>query len=202
MQDETGLDVEKETTVAVLSAFAEAYRQEVGAEEDVYRTLPFFGTALGIVIAAIGYAAGRLTRWEDPPSHWLFVASNVFLAAAAVDAIGVIVRLSQALARRDYQRVGPENMLRARLDELRAYYDGWKPPPQLDVDGLLAHGFREALVASYERVIPLNRELNAARYHRRAQAASHLVRSLLWALGATILIFVSDKVGFLPRIAP
>ena len=54
MQDETGLAVEKETTIAVLSAFAESYRQEVGAEEDVYRTLPCFGTALGILTAAIG----------------------------------------------------------------------------------------------------------------------------------------------------
>ena len=201
MQDETGLEIEKETTLAVLSAFAESYRQEVSAEEDVYRTLPFFGTALGIVIAAIGYASGRLTRWEDTPSHWLFVASTGLLALAAAEAIGVIVRLSQALARRDYQRVGPESILQARLAELRAYYDG-VPEPQFSRDEMLAHDFRQALVASYGRVIPINRDLNAGRYHRRAQAASHLVRSLLWALGATILIFVSDKTGILPRVAP
>ena len=201
MQDETGLDVEKETTIAVLSAFAESYRQEVSAEEDVYRTLPFFGTALGIVIAAIGYASGRLTRWEDTPSHWLFLASTGLLTLAAADAIGVIVRLSQALARRDYQRVGPENVLRARLTELGTYYDNFGSPVP-NRDELLAHDFREALIASYERVTPTNRELNTARYHRRAQAASHLVRSLLWALGATIIIFVSDKTGLLPRIGP
>ena len=201
MHDETGRDLEKETTTAVLSAFAESYRQEVGAEEDVYRTLPFFGTALGIVIAAIGYAAGRLTRWEDTPSHWLFLASTGFLALAAADAIGVVVRLSQALARRDYQRVGPEDVLRARLVELEAYYDSLDPPVP-NRDALLAHDFRQALIASYERVTPINRELNMGRYHRRAQAASHLVRSLLWALGATIIIFVSDKTGLLPRIGP
>src|SRR3954471_16667101 len=114
MQDETGIDVERETTVAVLAALGEAYRHEVSAEEDVYRTLPFFGTALGIVIAAIGYAAGRLTRWEDTPSHLLFIASTSALGLAALEAIGVIWRLSQALARRDYQRIGPENVLRAR----------------------------------------------------------------------------------------
>ncbi len=201
MQDETGLQVEKETTLSVLSAYAEAYRQEVNAEEDVYRTLPFFGTALGIIIAAIGYAAGRLTRWEDTPSHWLFIVSTGFLAAAAVEAIGVVARLSQALARRDYQRVGPEPVLQARLAELRTYYDGF-PPGELDRDGLLAHDFRQGLVESYGRVIPINRQLNAGRYHRRAQAASHLVRSLLWALGATIVIFVSDKTGLLPKVVP
>ena len=201
MQDETEREFEKETTTAVLTAFTDAYRQEVGAEEDVYRTLPFFGTALGIVIAAIGYAAGRLTRWEETPSHWLFVTSTVLLAAAALEAIGVIGRLSQALARREYQRVGPESVLRDRLTELRIYYDSLDPPPAIR-DELLANDFRETLIASYERVTPINRELNADRYHRRAQAASHLVRSLLWALGATIIIFVSDKTGLLPKVAP
>ena len=201
MQDETGLEVEKETTLAVLSAFAETYRQEVGAEEDVYRTLPFFGTALGIVIAAIGYAAGRLTRWQDTPSHWLFIASAALLGLAAAEAGGVIARLAQALARRDYQRVGPEDVLQARLAELRVYYDGLRLP-QLNRDELLAHDFRQAMVASYARVIPINRNLNAGRYHRRSQAASHLVRSLLWALGATIVIFVSDKIGLLPKVQP
>ena len=201
MRDETGLEVEEQTTTAMLAAFAESYRHEISAEEDVYRTLPFFGTALGIVIAAIGYAAGRLTRWEDTPSHLLFIVSTGLLALAAGEAIGVIARLAQALARRDYQRVGPESVLQARLAELRTYYDGFGLG-KLDRDGLLAHDFRQALVASYSRVIPVNRELNAGRYRRRAQAASHLVRSLLWALGATIIIFVSDKIGLLPRVTP
>ena len=49
----------------MLSTFADLYRQEVGAEEDVHRTLPFFGTALGIVIGALAYAAGHLPKWTD-----------------------------------------------------------------------------------------------------------------------------------------
>ena len=117
----------------------------------------------------------------ETPSHWLFLTSTVLLAAAAVEAVGVVGRLSQALARRDYQRVGPESVLRARLTELRAYYDGVDPPLP-NRDALLANDFREALIVSYERVTPINRELNADRYHRRAQAASHLVRSLLGRL--------------------
>src|SRR5580698_7322344 len=42
-----------ETTAFLLATFADLYRQEVAAEEDVHRTLPFFGTALGIVVAAL-----------------------------------------------------------------------------------------------------------------------------------------------------
>ena len=35
-----------ETATLLLATFAELYRHEVGAQEDVHRTLPFFGTAL------------------------------------------------------------------------------------------------------------------------------------------------------------
>lgn len=52
-----------ETTTLLLTTFAEFYRQELGAEEDVHRSLPFFGTALGLVIGALAYAAGRLSKW-------------------------------------------------------------------------------------------------------------------------------------------
>jgi len=46
-----------EAATLLLATFAELYRHEVGAEEDVHRTLPFFGTALVIVVTALAYAA-------------------------------------------------------------------------------------------------------------------------------------------------
>ncbi|MDA8050031.1 MAG: hypothetical protein M0002_08500 [Rhodospirillales bacterium] len=47
-------------TNVLLTAFTELYRYELGAGEDVFRTLPFFGTALGVDVAAVVYAAGTL----------------------------------------------------------------------------------------------------------------------------------------------
>ena len=47
----------------LLGMFQDFYRQEVNAEEDVYRTLPFFATALGLIIAALNYAASQLPDW-------------------------------------------------------------------------------------------------------------------------------------------
>ena len=44
----------------LLATFQDAYRQEIGVEEDVHRTLPFFATALGFIVAALNYAAGQL----------------------------------------------------------------------------------------------------------------------------------------------
>jgi hypothetical protein len=50
--------------------------------------------------------------------------------------------------------------------------------------------------------MPINRGLNQERYRFRALAASHLVRSLIWALAATTLIFMTDKFGYLPWMFP
>lgn len=189
------------TTDLLLATCSELYRQELGAEEDVHRALPFFGTALGIVIAAIGYAAGRLPRLPDTAALWPVAASGVLLALAIVEAGFVLFWLGRAIARRDYKRVGPEAALVARLDALRAYYEGQGIlGERQDVE--MAQDLRQLLVESYRAVTPVNRALNQRRYQFRAIASSHLVRSLIWALGATTVILVADKLGYLPKMVP
>jgi hypothetical protein len=193
-----------ETTTFLLMTFAEFYRQEVGAEEDVHRSLPFFGTALGLVIGALAYAAGRLPKWaalDDWRSIAAFIVSATLLAMAVVEASCVLLWLSRAITRHRYQRIGAETTLMARLDELRGYYE--KQGLAVDhQDGALAADMRQVLIESYLKVTPPNRELNLRRYRFRALAASHLVRSLIWALCATTVILIADKVGYLPKVIP
>lgn len=193
-----------ETADLLLNTFAEFYRQEVGAEEDIHRTLPFFGTALGIVIGALAYAAGRLPRWPDQATSGgdvAYLAAGILLGLAILEAVFVLVWLSRAIARRDYKRIGPEIELRDRFEALQVYYDEMGVTGErLDRD--LARDMRQVLLDTYTAVTPANRELNQRRYRFRALAASHLVRSLIWALTATSVIFVADKLGYLPKVMP
>lgn len=53
----------EKTTSLIFDLFQEVYRQEIGAEEDVHRTLPFFATALGLIIASLNYSATQLPSW-------------------------------------------------------------------------------------------------------------------------------------------
>ena len=80
-----------ETADLLLATFAELYRHEVGAEEDVFRTLPFFSTALGIVVTALAYAAGRLPRWPD-------IATSEGRKLRANASVLLVVSLSLVLA--------------------------------------------------------------------------------------------------------
>jgi hypothetical protein len=192
-----------ETAALLLATFADLYRQEVGAEEDVHRALPFFGTALGIVVGALAYAAGRLPKWPDVTTREglaAFGLASALLAAAVVEAACVLVFLSRAIARRNYQRIGPETALRARVAELQAFYDE-QPTAGPQQDRRLVNDLREILLDSYAEITPLNRRLNQRRYRFRALAASHLVRSLIWALGATTVIFMADKLAYFPKVA-
>ncbi len=190
-----------ETTVLLLATFADLYRQEVGAEEDVHRTLPFFGTALGIVIGAVAYAAGRLPRWSDLTNYGgltAFTVATVLLGLAIVEAACVIGWISRAIARREYHRIGPETELRARVAELEAYYRS-RGIGGSQRDAGLVTDIRQMLLDSYTATTPANRNLNQLRYKFRARASSHLIRSLIWALAATSVIFLGDKLGYLPK---
>ncbi len=193
-----------EATAQLLATFAEFYRQEVGAEEDIHRALPFFGTALGIVVGALAYVAGRLPKWPDSmaePGMAASVAASLLIGLAIFEAGCVLVWLSRAIARRDYQRIGPETALRARLAELQAYYDTQGITGEQQ-DRELIKDMRQVLLDSYTAVTPVNRTINQRRYKFRALASSHLVRSLIWALGATSVIFTADKLGYLPKVTP
>lgn len=193
-----------QTTALLLNTLAELHRQETGAEEDVYRTLPFFGTALGFVVAALAYAGGRLPRWPELASSKAVIASAIagsLLGLAAIQAICVVVLLFRAVTRRPYQRIGPEQPLCDRVTELRAYYDALNTTADCR-DREVAGDFQQALIESYTKVTPINRAFNARRYKLRSWAAINLLGSLMFALLATIVIFGADKMGYLPKVAP
>ena len=155
-----------DTMARLLTTFREFYRQDVGATEDVHRSLPFFGTALGIVIAALAYAAGQLPKFFDISTcmaRITFVISGVLLLLAVIEAACVLVWISLAIGRRDYQRIAPETALRERFEALRAYHgrQGLTGAPQ---DAAILQDTREVLLDSYAEVTPVTHRVNQERY--------------------------------------
>lgn len=193
-----------ETEALLLATFVELYRHEVGAQEDMHRSLPFFGTALGIVVTALAYAAGRLPKWPDiatSEGQAFFGLASVFLGLAVLTAFCVLVLLAMATKRRDYERIGPEPALWSRFAELRALHND----PALSGsarDQRITSDIRQVLLDSYTTATPLNRELNRYRHKLRANASVLLVISLNLVLGATIITLVVDKLGYFPKVMP
>ena len=119
------------STSVLLALFQDVYRQEVGAEEDVHRTLPFFATSLGLIIAALNYVSGQLPGWfstlsncteGDPWIRWwtlgFCMAPEAICIAGLLLSAGcaafVLFSLAIATKKQEYGRVGPESTLLQR----------------------------------------------------------------------------------------
>jgi len=199
------------TGTLLLSLFQDSYRQEIGAEEDVHRTLPFFATALGLVIAAITYVAGQLPTWEAlrtacPAGQgffldlhmiacgWPRLLATLLLGLAAMLGVAVIGFLAAATRRRPYQRAGPEAAHLNRATQMQAFYLARDLDGDM-LDQAVVLDLRQQLLENYARVIQFNRSVTLQRYRRRAQAVYCLLLSLLCALTATILVVAVAKAG-------
>ena len=155
----------------LLSMFQDIYRQEVSAEEDVHRTLPFFATALGLIITALVFAAGHLPSWDELTNtkscrasaaidwgwfacRWSILISEVFLAITICAIFGVLLFLALATRRQGYERVGAEGALLARGRALQDYHQSLGLTGAA-LDGAVAADLREQLLEDYAQVIPL-----------------------------------------------
>jgi hypothetical protein len=191
-----------EITTFMLATFAELYRQEVGVEEDFYRALPFFGTALGVIVAAVVYSASHLSSWfylSTTSEYGVFIAAAALLLLTMIEALRVVFLLARGVGPHPYGRIGPERPLHDRLNELRAYYEAQGITGEKQDDELVKD-MQQVLLESYMAATPVSRAVNQRRFKLRAQAAGGSMRSLLWALLATILIFAADELGYIPKV--
>ena len=206
------------TAAMLLATFQDAYRQEISAEEDVHRTLPFFATALGLVIAAVNYALGQLPGWDvlvkSCPrgrgillNHhmlaciWPVLLATACLVVSAVLGIGVLADLAAATRRRGYKRIGREPDQITRAQALRDYHAALGVQGAA-LDDAVHLDLREQLLEDLAEAVTFNRDLTLRRYAFRARAVAFLLASLLSALVATIFVLIASKTGLLLRTAP
>jgi hypothetical protein len=204
----------EKSAALLLSLFQDTYRQEVAAEEDVHRTLPFFATALGLIVAALNYVASQLPpleqlrracridgkEWIGPGiCAWPAIFCILALVAAALLGVGVLWLLALATKRRGYQRVGPESSQLERARALQQYHGG-KGLVGEPLDQAVQLDLRDQIIASFAAAIPANREITLQRYKLRARAVAYLLWSLFSALIATIIAIGIAKFGLLPKM--
>lgn len=201
----------EKTATIILALLQDLYRQEVSAEEDVHRTLPFFATALGLILASLNYAATQLPSWAQVlaacstakpprlgwdvlPCAWPAGLATACLVIVIILSIAVLVFLGLATRKRSYTRIGPELDIIAGTREIHAFHIGEGAVADA-LDTLVASNVREQLLEPLATAAAANREATQERYHFRAQAVSCLLWSLFFALLAIIFIVVNAKFG-------
>jgi hypothetical protein len=199
----------EKTTSAIFALLQDFYRQEVGAEEDIHRTLPFFATALGLIVASLNYSATQLPSrrailtacargappildWTVVPCAWSALLAGVCLLFVVGLSGTVLWYLGLATRKRDYLRAGPEQMILERARELHSFHAGTGVDgDRLDMAVMI--DIRAQLLETFAEVVPANREVSSLRYRYRARAVLCLLWSLFFALLATILVIVTVK---------
>jgi hypothetical protein len=200
----------EETVSALFALLHDFDRQELGAEEDVHRTLPFFATALGLIVASLNYSATQLPSWSAVvrscnrtdigwsvvPCAWPVLLAGLFLLFVMILSGAVLAYLGLATRKREYLRAGPEPVILERMRDLHVYHAGTGlSGDQLDTAVTL--DVRAQLLDTFAEVVSANREITLQRYRYRARAVLCLLLSLLFALLATMLITVTVKFGFI-----
>ena len=202
------------TATALLALLQDFYRQEIGAEEDVFRSLPFFAASLGALVALLNYSAAQLPTWpqvaracgsgsaaarDGPAIACVWPVGLVALCLIAVVGLSVAALwfLFLAIRQREYRRVGPESAIVARARALHAYHA--EAGVQADgLDALVVADLRDQLLEPFADALAKNRAVNSARYRDRARAVICLLLSLLFALLATTLLAMWTKSETLP----
>ncbi len=202
----------EKSSAVILPILLDFYRQELGAEEDVFRTLPFFATALGLIVASLNYSAGQLPAWSnvrnscvlggDPsvgwqnqPCTWSVGIAGLCLLLALVLSTMVLFYLALATQVRNYVRVGPETRLVSVTRQLQAYRASGGLSGEI-LDGTVGNDIRNGLLDPIATAVEANRATSAKRYRYRARAVVYLLWSLFFALLATTLISITNKLGF------
>lgn len=203
----------EKTASVILALLQDFYRQELAAEEDVHRTLPFFATALGLIVASLNYSATQLPSWSTvlkscsrcgPPTlswHIIPCAWSVLLAGLSLFVVvglsGVVLwYLFLATRTRDYTRVGPESTIIARTRELHTYHASTGISGN-ELDTTVVIDVRTQLLDPFSSAVAANRQVTLERYRHRARAVLCLLWSLFFALLATILIVATAKFGII-----
>lgn len=203
----------EKTTSLIFALLQDSYRQEIGAEEDVHRTLPFFATALGLIVASLNYSATQLPSWgevlkscsrrESPALSWHIIrcAWSVLLADLSLLAVvclsgAVLWYLFQATRTRNYTRVGPEPTIVAITREIHTYRaSAGISGDELDTTVMI--DVRAGLLDPLSSAVAANRDVTLQRYRDRARAVLCLLCSLSFALLGTILVATTAKFGII-----
>jgi hypothetical protein len=201
-----------EKSSAVLFALlSDLYRQELGFEEDPFRSLPFFATALGLIGTLLGYAGTQLPPWPRLVSQ-CGGATHKLLSTAQLPCAGgiwltvllfggvfmfsliTLYYLALATLRGGYRRIGPESNLVDATRTLQAYYRAEGLAPDA-CDTAVALSMRSQLSDRLAETIMHNRQITLRRIRSRSRALAFLLWSLFFALAGIISLLSSIKLG-------
>lgn len=185
--------LDADTLKVIHDTFADKFKAEIAAEEDLFRTLPFFATALGVGVAGASFAASHMPIdvLACTLSNWikaLALFCILLLLAAGLLVVLCILRLMQAVGARIERVALNEPGLLQWVERTNVRPREGGGPRAANADDI-----RMRLIANYYNVNRSKRDANLRRRTSRSQAISALLLSFLCSFAATVIIFIAER---------
>lgn len=153
---------------------ADSYRREIEAEENVWRSLPFFAATLALQFTGLAQARDWLLAMQGTAA---LVAIGLLVLAGGSTALGLLF-LAQSIAPAEFRYLSREAELLRHAGALREQERAaGRADPEASAAALAS--FRATLVAQYAMAVDHNRAINRRRATRRTRAALAILCSVL-----------------------
>lgn len=176
--------------------FAERYRQEMAAEEDLFRTLPFFATSLGVGVAGASFALSHMPvdllispQGKSTLGRVAALACALLVFLAAILVCSCLFSLVAAVGARRQRVALSELRVLKEIRNNRAIQKKLLEKEQI-VDDI-----RITFMINYCHVNESVRSTNDLRRNARSKAIVRLLVGFFITLVATFLIFIFEKLG-------
>jgi hypothetical protein len=168
---------------------ADGFRRELDQEVNVVRSLPFFATSLGVLVAFLGLAMPLLPPLAAEP---VAVAAYASLAVVVASLALLLFFLFDSIRVKRFEYPSDELALRGYARRLTAYYaqctvDGHPPAPDV-VAGAVLDDLRATVTGQLAEAARVSRRNNAERLQACARAFSTLILAQGFALLLVCLI--------------
>lgn len=168
--------------------FEAAFKREFDQDDNIVRSLPFFATALGLVVAIFSQVIVRL----PPPSSVAGVVFLTILAVATGSFLNILWCLFQIVRARDFKLPPNEEKLLEWSDELMAYHTKrWRSAKK--AEDLAIKDVRRRVVEAYAEAAVDNRASNRHKFRYRAQGFVNLVLLIALASASVGVIFIDKQ---------
>lgn len=180
------------------SVFETAFKREVGLDEDIARTLPFFAASLALVATLLGYLLRELQTLEW---NTISVVLHLMLGCAAVSLAMALHALFQTVQMREYRLPPRETELIAWSEQLRTFYQSQNYKPST-VDQRVFEDLRDRMLLEYAESAEHNRLANKSKLQGRARGFALIVITLVIAFFTIGTMFIAQRVTSLSNPGP
>lgn len=173
---------------------ADGFKRELEQEENIVRSLPFFATSLGVLVAFMG-----LTRPMLPPLSWKWDVIVLYglLVLTLTSLAALLAFLWRALRWHEHAAPVQTGELAGYASELHAYYRAAEAQradtdPEVTVESAIVADLRALSIRQMSDAAATMRRDNLIRLRARARAFAALLAALSFAFCLMIAILMRE----------